>query len=375
MEYLLRTSRNGPNALATSKNLRILHRHLHDNQQNKRLILSGSSLYKWAESDAWRHHPSCIHYRRIGANDSEEVDQSEEEDERPIEVHSDSEVPNTLDFTSMDLPSRHSHISMPPRPQNPQSSSSIPREEIDEAEVRRRRLSAKLHCLYGVPIQEVQRATSRQRYSLRSDTAPIHPYTRSRVYDMRQHTDASSWGPFFSDGTYSVDWEKMEAIMLSLHHTMGIFADNHEIPNPLSIRKWDVPFESTAPYSFIPRETNLPLEPRLPLQAQDPYNITGTWMRVVCFLDYTELFDFNFMGNSPPANRPRPALDTEEAIRLITMKLVVTKVEPPGEDDGKALPVVHFKGKSSAVRPAYDLNANSKLRGMLDMYCCDLLQC
>ena len=238
-----------------------------------------------------------------------------------------------------------------------------------QPELQPKQLCAKLHCLYGVPIQSVHRAFSRQRYALRSDTTPIHPYARSRVYDMRQHTDASSWGPFLSDGTYAVDWEKLEAIMLVIHHNMRLFAENHDVSNPpFAIPNWDLPFASTAPYSYVSRGTSIPMEPKLPLESRDPYNITGIWMRVVCFLDYTELFDFNFMGNPPPPTQPRPALDTEEAIRLITMKLIVTKIEPPGDNDGKTLPVVHFKGNSSSVRPSWDPNANSRIRGMLSIH-------
>ena len=372
VDYLLQTSKRGINALVTSKNLRTLTRHLHDNEQNRKIILSGSSLYTWAELDAWRHHPSCIHYRETGQHDMDQPDMAEDEElvkeEALIGVHShsDSEASERHYYIPSGVNSRHTRSSSDPRQSESRRFITMPSEEIDPAGTRRRQLSAKLHCLYGIPIQEVHRASSSQRYSLRSDTAPVHPYARSRVYDMRQHTDASSWGPFSSDGTYNVDWEKMEAIMLCLHHNMKLFAENREIPNPLTIQKWDVPFVSAAPYSFISGETKLPLEPALPLQAQDPYNITGTWMRIVCFLDYTELFDFNFMGDSPPSNQPRPALDTEEAIRLITMKLVVTKIEPPGEDDGKGLPAVHFKGTSFATRPAYDVNANSKIRGMSD---------
>ena len=64
-----------------------------------------------------------------------------------------------------------------------------------------------------------------------------------------------------------------------------------------------------------------------------------------------------------PANVPRQALDVGEATRLIIMRLKVTSVEPPGEDDGQALPVVHFKGVSRALDASWDDNANSDLRG------------
>ena len=123
------------------------------------------------------------------------------------------------------------------------------------------------------------------------------------------------------------------------------------------------PCAGATPYSFVSPASHVPREPKLPLEAQDPYNITGTWMRVVCFLDYTELFSFNFSSQQND-DQPRPPLDTEEAFRLIVCKLSVKKIEPPGEDEGQALPVVWFDGKSSSLRPSWDPNANSKIRGM-----------
>lgn len=71
------------------------------------------------------------------------------------------------------------------------------------------------------------------------------------------------------------------------------------------------------------------------------------------------------------------------AIRLIHIKLQVTRIEPAGsrdnEDDdydpdgdnmdwsrfqGQRLPVVYFRGSSRSLQPSYDGNANSKIRGM-----------
>jgi hypothetical protein len=64
-----------------------------------------------------------------------------------------------------------------------------------------------------------------------------------------------------------------------------------------------------------------------------------------------------------PPNVPRPVLDVGEATRLIIMRIKVTSVEPPGEDDGQDLPVVHFKGVSRSLDDSWDDNANSDLRG------------
>jgi hypothetical protein len=45
------------------------------------------------------------------------------------------------------------------------------------------------------------------------------------------------------------------------------------------------------------------------------------------------------------------------------MKIRVSAIEEPGEDDGKSLPVVHFTGMSRSMHASWDPNANSKLTG------------
>ncbi|KAL6717813.1 hypothetical protein ACLMJK_003898 [Lecanora helva] len=226
-----------------------------------------------------------------------------------------------------------------------------------------RQLSAKLHCLYGVSIDSVRKdTTGSSRYSLRSDTSPIHPYARSLVYDLRQHEDSTMWGPFLADGSQHIDWEKMEALMIILDHNVKLSPETHYIPETM-IRAPNQPFVGASPKSFVSPASSIPMEPALPIELQDPYNITGTWIRLVCFLDYSDLYRFNFENDVQADNEPRPPIDIEEAIRLITMTLRVTKIEPPGEDDGQALPIVHFEGKAASIRPQFDHNTNSKTRG------------
>ena len=228
-----------------------------------------------------------------------------------------------------------------------------------------RQLSAKLHCLYGVSIATVHKTYEGfpPRYSLRHDTTEIHPYARARVYDLRQHTeDGTFWGPFFDDGLQTVDWEKLESIMIVLDYNIRRSTEiDRQYEGMLELQ--ESPWVGATPHSFISPPQSVPIEPALPLEAQDPYNVTGTWTRVVCFLDYTELFEFNFGGDQPEPDEPRKPIDTDEATRLILMKIQVTKIEAPGEDDGQELPVVHFQGKSSSMRPSWDPNANSKIKG------------
>ena len=128
-------------------------------------------------------------------------------------------------------------------------------------------LSAKLHCLYGVPIL----------YPKRTKFKPVYPYATSKVYDLRQYTDKTFWGPFLDDGSQYVDWEKAEAIMVVLGHNLQIFSDRtNGIFEPI----WTKPFSGANPGSYVSSPSLALGGPSISLNLQDPYNVTGTWIRV-----------------------------------------------------------------------------------------------
>jgi hypothetical protein len=85
----------------------------------------------------------------------------------------------------------------------------------------------------------------------------------------------------------------------------------------------------------------------------------------VCFLDYNDLYSFNFSQEAleHPSDQPRDSLVTDEAIRHIIMDIQVTEVSAGDQFDNQALPVVYFSGKSRSVEASWDPNANSKIRG------------
>ncbi|KAG5780153.1 hypothetical protein H9Q73_006199 [Fusarium xylarioides] len=207
--------------------------------------------------------------------------------------------------------------------------------------------SAHLHCLYSRPILNVGRLRSMKTY----------PYACSKVYDLRQFTQNTGWGPFQDDGTFNVDWEKVEAILIVLGHNIGA---RRQIAR-IFAEVWDRPFSGSFQNSFMappPRDITS-------LEARDPYGVTGTWYRIVCFLDYSDFFAFNF-GDPElliTSDAPRPPLDVGEATRLIMMKINVTSIEEPGPEDGQELPVVHFRGISRSLDDSFDDNANSNIRG------------
>ena len=231
--------------------------------------------------------------------------------------------------------------------------------------------SAKLHCLYGVPFMHYSYVSSpTQGHQFLSWPTELHPYARSRVYDLRQHTADTFWGPFRDDGSQDVDWHKIEALMINLWYNIDRYSAKHLARTKIAIivPPWYEPFAGVTPHTQVPlppRDSSSVIETplALPLEMQDPYGITGVWMRVVCFLDYRELFTFNFSDDQPAPGDPRPPLDTDEAIRFIALELEVTRITEPGRDDGQGLPVVHFKGASNSLLPPVDPNANSKIRG------------
>lgn len=130
-----------------------------------------------------------------------------------------------------------------------------------------RRLSAKLHVLYGVPIK-----------SAGSHRRPTHTFARANVYDLRNYTDESFWGPFVSDGSARVDWEKMESIAELICYNLRKFHDKTNKAFPLL---WHRPFAGVAPKSFLSPPQKVPKEQPLgDLDQRDPYRVSGTYMRV-----------------------------------------------------------------------------------------------
>ncbi|KAF2442347.1 hypothetical protein P171DRAFT_392136 [Karstenula rhodostoma CBS 690.94] len=217
-----------------------------------------------------------------------------------------------------------------------------------------RQLSAKLLCLFGIPSGNVG-----------NRVLSAHTYARSRVYDLRNYTDATAWGPFRDDGSMRVDWEMVESLMVVLCYNSGLCGRQfiHRFRPP-----WTQPLEGVLPARdrILPAyPPKLYAQPEIPLSLRDPYNVSGVWSRIVCFLDYNDLYQYNFNAEAMkvPADQPRDPIHTEEAIRHIVMDLKVTEVLAPSEFDNQALPVVKFTGTSRSVDLYGDPNANSKLRG------------
>ncbi|KAM0325480.1 hypothetical protein ACHAQA_007467 [Verticillium albo-atrum] len=215
------------------------------------------------------------------------------------------------------------------------------------------RASARLHCLYGRAVLNCGRTRSGR----------MHPYACAKVYDLRQHTAGTFWGPFLEDGSGRVDWERVEAVMVVLGANMRQARAGGSVWGG-----WDVPFAGSWPGSWFGDygwRSGQPSEGLSSVALEDPYGVSGTWLRVVCFIDYNDFFAYNFPAEPETLapGDPRPALEVEEATRLIIMKIRVVGIEAPGEADGQALPVVRFEGSSRALDDSWDDNADSDIRG------------
>lgn len=131
-----------------------------------------------------------------------------------------------------------------------------------------RQLSAKLLCLFGIPSTTMGRRV-----------LSTHAYARSRVYDLRNYTDKTKWGPFRDDGSMRTDWEMVESLMIVLAYNSGMCCRRF-------MQKFRPPW--TEPLEGVVRERGeqvvgsmaMPKELDVPLRMRDPYNIEGLWSRV-----------------------------------------------------------------------------------------------
>jgi hypothetical protein len=251
--------------------------------------------------------------------------------------------------------------------------------------------AAHLHCLFGTAVDFLSCGHAFQSASdlpLDQVTGQIraHPYARAEVYDLRRYTSANKWGPWIED-TMQVDWERVECIMLDLAFNVQYFTSR---TNGLMQGLWKAPFGGVVPDSYVDAFSKVDIDPfkepsgssstadassqnlsvltsqpSPPPEALDPYGITGTWQRVVCFLDYRDFYDTNF-GTVSPLNVRRPPINRHEAIRLILMRLKVTGTSEPGPNDGNRMPVAHFKGTSRSMHSAWDPNTSSRIEGNVE---------
>ncbi|KAF8446324.1 hypothetical protein L210DRAFT_3628802 [Boletus edulis BED1] len=175
----------------------------------------------------------------------------------------------------------------------------------------------------------------------------IRTRSRCRVYDLSQYNRDNDWGPFMRK-TGEVDWSHIECIVNVItcnlmDHTRH-FGDTRP---PCSL-------EATRAYS-APHATALALH--------DWAGVEGNWRRIVSFMDYRDLFAFNFStrGHVDIAQGSSIFEDPQfsEATRLIELKLHLTSPDAvpkyytldrfPQSEDTK-YPTLYFSGSSHGIQ-------------------------
>jgi hypothetical protein len=166
-------------------------------------------------------------------------------------------------------------------------------------------MSAKLHCLYGwglglddgvVPGTADPEARKRAVWAARQGGG-VYALACSKVYDLREYTPGTEWGPFLDaveegygeEEGVRVDWEKVLAILIVL----GTNIRSKGLERfPIFWHFWGKPFAGTWRESYIPwsRDRELGREREVnELDRKDPYGVSGSWLRVVSFLGESPL--------------------------------------------------------------------------------------
>ncbi|KAF9479735.1 hypothetical protein BDN70DRAFT_672095 [Pholiota conissans] len=129
--------------------------------------------------------------------------------------------------------------------------------------------------------------------------------SRAFVYDLRNYQPQNKWGPFKTDG--SVNWIHVE-------HLIDVIS--------LNIRELPGSWASTRPPSILDVHKRPLMLSADVGSANDWAGVEGTWRRYVCFMDYRDLYAFNFTDLADGPRHPKFFKEPfREATRLIEVKL------------------------------------------------------
>lgn len=147
----------------------------------------------------------------------------------------------------------------------------------------------------------------------------IRTRSRCQVYDLRNYHQDNDWGPF-NIISGKVDWTHIESII----NVVSMNLDDRPYDWPDTRPRYGL--EATRAYSAP--GTTAPA-------TRDWAGVEGHWRRYVCFMDYRDLFAFNF-GNRGRGQQDSTYFNSpnfEEAARLIELKLMLI--------DDQAIPEVY----------------------------------
>jgi hypothetical protein len=181
--------------------------------------------------------------------------------------------------------------------------------------------ASRFHVFYGM--------TKREDESLRSKSS-----ARALVYDWSVTGANADYGPLTKDGSGTVNWQTLEAIVSLMHR---IFKNTKG-------SKYILPsgFRNHIPCSLVPE----------PLYPEDWAGITRMWVGTYAFLDYRALVHYNFADNM---EHPMDLGAYEEASGdLMRLQLQISDDEELTKDFRlksrlpycKDLPKLYFQGQS-----------------------------
>ncbi|KZV76912.1 hypothetical protein PENSPDRAFT_645670 [Peniophora sp. CONT] len=157
---------------------------------------------------------------------------------------------------------------------------------------------------------------------------------RTFIYDMRNYIRARQWGPFI-DREERIDWEHVDKIVTVVTANLRDFGPTW--PQPLQPPLLVHGAEALRPGSADMFRSEEKEGEKNPL---DWAGVDGDWMRVVCFCDYRDLFQFNAGSRNPDFFDD----DFEEATRLLRMHMHVTDVDESIPSADPKRPTLRFVG-------------------------------
>ncbi|PIL30925.1 hypothetical protein GSI_07094 [Ganoderma sinense ZZ0214-1] len=174
--------------------------------------------------------------------------------------------------------------------------------------------------------------------------------SRTFVYDMRKYRRETLWGPFRTaddERTVLVDWEHVEHIL-----------------NVVGLKLREVPLASLGFYKkplfqLDALRANSMVGVR-DLPKGDWAGVTGRWRRFVCFMDYRDLYMFNYSLLPPGPHDPSFFDDPfDEALRPVELHLTLISSkeyfsEPHKVPIDPSVPVSSPEAKVPGKRPIAD---------------------
>ncbi|KAG1777383.1 hypothetical protein EV702DRAFT_1102901 [Suillus placidus] len=175
---------------------------------------------------------------------------------------------------------------------------------------------ARLRAYLALTLDEYDDDDVAGKETLRS----IRTRSRCQVYNLRNYHQGNDWGPFNTTAG-EVNWIHIESIINVVSMNLS------DSPNDWPDTRPRYGLEATRAYS-APGTTAL--------ATGDWAGIEGHWRRYVCFMDYRDLFAFNF-GSRGRGQQDSTYFDTpnfEEVVRLVELKLTLI--------DAQAIPEVYI---------------------------------